>query len=116
MLEGERAGFMKVRREQEKGLALLRNDDKYNEKIEKSKAQVGKLKEECKTLFAKIGENERQLLRVHERTVGRKERMKEVEEKIKDSKDRLKKGSNIVTIEMIAEIEEEIVKLESEYK
>ena len=63
-MEGERAGFMKVRREQEKGLALLRNDDKYNEKIEKSKAQVGKLKEECKTLFAKIGENERQLLRV----------------------------------------------------
>jgi multidrug resistance efflux pump len=106
-----------VRKEQAKALTLLRNDEKYTQKVEKSRAQLAKIKEECKTLTAKTAENEKMLLKNHERAVTKGKRLKEIEEKIKENKEKMRKGnSNVVTVEMISEIEAEIIKLESEHK
>ena len=53
MLESEKSGLIKVRKEQEKALNSLKNDNGYQEKVEKSRAQLAKLKEECKVLGIK---------------------------------------------------------------
>ena len=117
VLETERNGLLKIRREQEKALHFQRNNDGYNEKIEKSRSQLSKLKEECKVLTLKTAENEKQLLKTHGKTVGKNKRIKEVEERIRENREKLRKGTqHVVTVEMISEIEEEIMKLETEFK
>lgn len=51
-------------------------------------------------------------MKTHEKAVGRSKKIKEIEEKIRENKEKMKKGTNnVVTVEMIADIEEEITKL-----
>jgi low affinity Fe/Cu permease len=56
-------------------------------------------------------------MKTHEKAVTKSKRMKDIEEKIRENKEKMRKGNNnVVTIEMIAEIESEIMKLEAEHK
>ena len=81
--EVEKEGMLKMRRKQEKAWSSLQNDDKYTEKVQKSRAQLSKLKQECKILTSKTLENQKLLLRAHEKTVSKSHRIKQIEEKIK---------------------------------
>ena len=76
-LEKERNAFLKVRKEQGKAVDSLYNAA-YSERLDKTRAQVHKLKEECKNLTNKIHSNEKVLLRNHERTVGKAKKIKDI--------------------------------------
>lgn len=54
ILEEERNGLLKVRKEQEKVLDQLKDGEKYTERVEKARSQVLKLKDECKAISSKI--------------------------------------------------------------
>jgi methyl coenzyme M reductase subunit C-like uncharacterized protein (methanogenesis marker protein 7) len=59
-------------------------------------------------------ENERTLRKNHEQYITKQNKIKEMEAKIEENKKKSKKSqpSNIVTVEMIGEIEEQINQLE----
>jgi hypothetical protein len=117
-LEKERAGFVRVQKEHGKALEKHRDNDLYLEKVDKTRSQLAKIKDECKNLTVKIAENEKLLLKTHERAVGKAKKLKDIEEKLRENREKMKKGqaSNVVTVEMISELEEEIMKLEAEHK
>ena len=53
-LEKERTGVLKVRKERLKMVDSLEGDNIYSEKVEKTRNQLQKIKEECKVLSHKI--------------------------------------------------------------
>ena len=57
MLQEEKDGLMRVKREQSKALKLIRNDHDYEEKVRQLKEQLSKTKEECKNLSERLVEN-----------------------------------------------------------
>lgn len=68
---------MNVRKEQSKALNYLKND-LFSEKIQKTKSQLQKIKEECKALTAKTSENEKSLMKIHQKVVGKTKKIKDI--------------------------------------
>lgn len=57
---------------------MLSGGEKYVQKIEKTRAQIAKIKEECKTLTAKTLQNEKLIMKNHEKSVTKNRRIKEI--------------------------------------
>ena len=82
LLESEKAGLLRVRREQGKALKVMRNDEEYEDKLVKLKDQLSKIKEECKILSQKITQNDRILRKNHEQYMAKQGKIKEMENRI----------------------------------
>lgn len=57
---------------------MLSGGEKYVQKIEKTRAQIAKIKEECKNLTAKTFQNEKLIMKNHEKSVTKNKRIKEI--------------------------------------
>ena len=112
---------MKVKKQQTKALKLIRNDNEYEQKARSLKEQLSKIKEECKNLNEKLIENERTLRKNHEIYITKQAKIKEIQSKINENKEKSKNpqpagSAQLITNQMIQDLDNQIAQLEKERK